>query len=197
MRRAIFLIALFATLGVLAGCKSTPASNFYTLSAVTEPVSPPSSAVVVVGPVSIPSTVDRPQIVVTTGPNQVRLDEFNRWAAPLQYEVARIIAEDLIVMLGTPKVTVTSHGGGDGLQYQVLVEVQRFESQPGTAATLEAAWTVRRAKDGKTAAGHTSVREPVQQAGYEALAAAHSRALARLAQDIAVATRSLEASPPS
>ena len=32
---------------------------------------------VVVGPVSIPEIVNVPQIVVNTGPNQVRLDEFN------------------------------------------------------------------------------------------------------------------------
>ena len=56
----------------------------------------------VVGPVSVPAVVDRPQIVVTTGPNQVRLDEFNQWASPLQNNIARVVAENLVAMLGTP-----------------------------------------------------------------------------------------------
>jgi hypothetical protein len=36
------------------------------------------------------------------------------------------------------------------------------------------------------------VREPVQEKGYDALAAAHSRALARLSRDIADAVRTLD-----
>jgi uncharacterized lipoprotein YmbA len=65
----------------------------YTLSAGTGPATTSSNISVSVGPVSIPAVVDRPQIVVATGPNQVRLEEFNRWAAPLQNSIARVVAE--------------------------------------------------------------------------------------------------------
>src|SRR5215475_13908767 len=68
--------------GLAAGCGSTPASRFYTLSAAASaPAATASNLSVVVGPVSVPPVVDRPQIVVTTGPNQVRLEEFNRSAS--------------------------------------------------------------------------------------------------------------------
>ena len=53
-------------------------------------------------------------------------------------------------------------------------------------------WIVRRTKDGKSQTGRTSVREPTGAAGYDALAAAHSRALAKMSQEIADAVRSLE-----
>ena len=59
------------------------------------------------------------------------------------------------------------------------------------SATLNAIWTVRRTKDGKTQAGRTAVREPSTGMGYDALVAAHSRALARLSQDIAERIRLL------
>jgi uncharacterized lipoprotein YmbA len=188
---------LVAALGLVAGCSSTPASKFYTLSAV-----PASSAAstgsesVVVGPVSVPDAVNRPQFVVTVGPNQVRLDEFNRWAAPLQDDIARVLAADLAADLATPRVTTNAKGAGQDADYRVAVEVQSFESQPGVAATLAAAWTVRRAKDGRTLSQRTNLQEPVQQSGYAALAAAHSRAIARLAQDIAAAIRSLASDTP-
>ena len=146
------------------------------------------------GPVTIPADVDRPQIVATVAPNQVQLEEFNRWASPLEDEIARAIAADLVVMLGTPNVTTLARGAGEAAEYRVAVEVQRFASQPGIAAELDAAWTVRRLKDGKSQSGRTSVQETVGQPGYDAIAAAHSRAVARLAQDIAAATRALEAS---
>jgi uncharacterized lipoprotein YmbA len=72
--------------------------------------------------------------------------------------------------------------------------VQSFESAPGEAAMLDAVWTVRRAKDGKSQTGRTTAREPVQEKGYDALAAAHSRAVARLSQNIADGVLALERS---
>jgi uncharacterized protein len=176
---------------VAGGCGSTPASRFYTLSAGAAPAATPSNLSVSVGPVSVPAVVDRPQIVVTAGPNQVRLEEFNRWASPLQNGIGRVVAENLVAILGTPRVTLSPSADAD---YRAAIEVQSFESAPGDAAVLDALWTVRRAKDGRAQTGRTTVREPVQEKGYDALAAAHSRALARLSQDIADAVRALERS---
>jgi uncharacterized lipoprotein YmbA len=55
---------------------------------------------------------------------------------------------------------------------------------------------VRRTKDGKTETGRTSTRETLQDGGYDALAAAHSRGVARLSQDIADAIRMLDRPAP-
>ena len=79
---------------------------------------------------------------------------------------------------------------------RVAIEVQSFESAPGEAATLNAVWIVRRTRDGKAETGRTTVREPAQDKGYDALAAAHSRALARMSQDIADAVRTLDRAAP-
>jgi len=147
---------------------------------------------VAVGPVSIPAVVDRPQIVISIGPNQVRLDEFNRWALPLQNNIARVIAENLTAQLGTPRVTVFPELTSADADYRAIIDVQRFDSMPGEAATLEAMWMVRRMKDGKAERGRTTVRQSVPEKEYAALAAAHSQAIARLSQEIADAVRALD-----
>lgn len=183
------ILVIFVT-----GCASTPASRYYTLSAATESAAPSSDLSVVVGPVSVPDEVDRPQFVVSTGPNQMRVDEFNLWASPLQDNIARVIVRNLVGLLGTPRVALFPQTLSTDAEYRVAVEVQRFDSAPGVAATLEAAWTVRRPQDGKTEMGRTTVREAVQENSYEALAAAHSRAMTRLSQDIADAVQALERS---
>jgi uncharacterized lipoprotein YmbA len=188
-------IAMAWGLVSLAGCAS-PASRFYTLSAVPADATTASSVSVAVGPVVVPAAVDRPQIVVSMGPNQVRLDEFNRWAAPLQSTMARVIAENLVAMLGTPRVTLSSQMASAGVDYRAVIEVQRFESAPGEAATLDAVWTVSRDRDGTSQTGRTTVREATPDRGYDALAAAHSRAVARLSRDIADSVRALERSRP-
>lgn len=196
MRRTALIAAFCAAIAVAAGCASTP-SRFYTLSPVAAPApaAKPSAISVVVGPVSVPAIVDQPQIVVSTGPNQVSLDEFNRWASPLADNIARVVAQDLVAILGTPRVSLFQQSLNVAGDYRVAIEVQSFESAPGDAATLNAAWSVRRTRDGKSENGRTSVREPAAGSGFDALAAAHSRALEQMSRDIAVAIRALEQKP--
>ena len=191
MRHRTALASVCSLIMLGAGCAASPPSRFYTLSAASGPATTSAKLSIAVGPVSVPAVVDRPQIVVDIGPNQVRLEEFNRWAAPLQNNIARVVADNLVLMLGTPRVTLTAQTSGAEVDYRAAIDVQSFNSAPGEAAIVDAVWTVRRIKDGKTELGRTAVRETVQDKGYDALAAAHSRALARLSQDIAAAVRGL------
>jgi hypothetical protein len=147
---------------------------------------------VAVGPVTIPAAVDRPQIVVSVGPNRVRLEEFERWASPLQDDIARTVAANLVAALDTPRVMLASQPVT--VDYRAVIEVQQFDSAPGQAATLDAVWTVSRSKDGKSRTGRTTTREPAADGSFDALAAAHSRAVGRLSQDVANAVRELERS---
>jgi len=194
-RRASFIArpCALALAVIAAGC-STPPSQFYTLSPIPGPAAPSSSRSVALGMVAIPASVDRPQIVVTMSPNQVRLDEFNRWVSPLQDNIGRVVAENLVAMLGTPRVTLSPQMLSADVDYRVNVEVQTFESAPGQMATLDAVWRVVRIKDGSARTGRTTVREPAPQPGYDALAAAHSRSIAKLSRDIADAVGAL--APP-
>ena len=194
-RRLAAIGAACALAALPTGC-TTPPSHLYTLNqtaTVAAKSDANSSALyVVVGPVSIPPSVDLPQIVVRTTPNEVRVDEFNRWAAPLQSTISHVVAGNLVTLLGTTRVGLYQQSQDADADYRVAINVQTFESVPGEAATLSALWTVRRVKDGKTQIGRTALREPTQGIGYNALAAAHSRALGRLSQDIADAIRALD-----
>jgi uncharacterized lipoprotein YmbA len=192
MHRLVTIFAGFTFAVLVAGCGSSPPSRFYTLNAASGTASSASTLSVLVGPVAVPALVDRPQIVVVAGANQVRVDDFNRWASPLQNAIARVVADNLVAMLGTPRVTLSAQTLTADSDYRASIDVQSFQSALGEAATLDAVWTVRRAKDGKAETGRTTAREPVAEQSYDALAAAHSRALARLSQDIAAAVRALD-----
>jgi uncharacterized lipoprotein YmbA len=122
---AIAAVCVIAALA--AGCASTPPSRFYTLSATSVGKKTSSDLSVAVGPVSVPAVVDRPQIVVSLGPNQVRLEEFDRWALPLQSNIARVVAENLIVLLGTPRVTIFPQSTSADAEYRAIIDVQRFD----------------------------------------------------------------------
>src|SRR5262249_22462773 len=63
----------------LAACGSSPKSSFYPLSpaaAVSQPAAADATPyVVAVGPLTVPDAVDRPQLVVRTGANQLAISE--------------------------------------------------------------------------------------------------------------------------
>jgi uncharacterized lipoprotein YmbA len=187
--RSAMLLVIALLVATLAGCGTTAPSSFYTLdSAATEANGPPVAAAVVVGPVSVPATVDRPEFVIAVAPNQVEIDEFHRWAAPLGDAVARTVAGDLAVLLGNADVATGPLAHIQAVS-RVTIAVQRFASVRGEAALVEAVWAVRATAGGAPRSGRTTAREAVQGDGFDALAAAHSRALARLSADVAAAIR--------
>jgi hypothetical protein len=66
----------------------------------------------------------------------------------------------------------------------------------GEAAAIDAMWTVRRMKDKKTQSGRTVARESTADGSYQALAAAHSQAAAKMSRDIADAIAALQRETP-
>ena len=173
----------------LSACSSAP-TRYYTLTAVAPAVDVALPVSIVVGPLTLPAAVNTARIVLNVGANEVRPDEFNRWAAPLQEGIAQALAGDLSRTLGTERVTLATDALGATADYRVSIDVQRFDSVLDDAATLEAIWTVRRQADGHLEQGRTTRRESATGGGIGGLASAHSRALAQLGADIAAAIRS-------
>jgi uncharacterized lipoprotein YmbA len=191
--RVVVVVAL--VLPTVTGCR-TAVSRFYTLDSVAAPASSPlASYGVVVGPVSVPASVDRPEFVVQVAPNRVEIDEFNRWAAPLGDAIGRAVAGDLAVLLGTSRVATAPLANFDAA-YRVTLDVQRFDSIPGQTVVGEAVWAVRAAKGGRVRTGRSVARETVADESFDALAAAHSRALAVVSGDIATAIQAAAAAEP-
>jgi uncharacterized lipoprotein YmbA len=182
------LISIALVVVAVWGCSTTPA-RFYTLDSTATPDGASAAHMaVMVGPVSVPASVDQPEFVVQVASNRVELDEFNRWAAPLSDSIARAVAGNLVVLLGTPDVTASPMANFSPA-YTVTINVQRFESTRNQGALLDAVWAVHRTAGGAIRSGRTVAQEAAQGDSYDALAAAHSRALARMSRDIAAAIR--------
>jgi uncharacterized lipoprotein YmbA len=190
------LISIAFVAVTAAGCGTSASARFYTLdSTAVANGAPATHTAVMVGPVTVPASVDQPEFVVQVASNRVEVEEFNRWAAPLSDGITRAVAGDLAVLLGTPDVA-TAPMANFNSAYWVTIDVQRFESTRNEAALLEAVWAVRKTAGGETRSGRTVAREAVQGEGFDALAAAHSRALARMSGDIAAAIRAEADSRP-
>ena len=178
--RIAFMLFLVAT---LAACAATGGKErFFTLNAPEPPAAADSAPSVAVVSVTVPDLVDRPQIVVRAGPNQVGMSEQARWAEPLRGAIARVVTANLAAAMNGK---VAPQRGADP-DYRVTLDVQRFESTLGDGVLIDAVWSVA-PKSGERRTGRTVAREKARGPDYDGLAAAHSAALATVSREIAAA----------
>jgi uncharacterized lipoprotein YmbA len=183
-------------LTLFAGCATSPASKFYMLSpvqAVEQSVEQSSDGhpiTIAIDPVTVPELVDRSQIVTKLDANRVSIDEFARWAEPLKKQIPSVLAADLGRFI--PGAIVSTYPQRvDDNAYRISVDVEAFDSSANGTVTLAVIWSVRSPKGGENVSGRSVVHESAGGPGYDALVKAHSRALASVASDIAVATHSM------
>lgn len=189
-------IAVLMLLGLLSGCGGSPPVSYYTLSVETEAGFPDSgfersNLTMAVDHISLPEVVDRPQMVLQSGSNQVRLVDDHRWAESLKSEIPRVIAGNLRQLLMAKMVWSYPQVAKGPVDYRIFIDVQRFESTQGSEVAIDALWTIQPSggEKGDLKVGRSTVQQPISGQGYEAIAAAHSRALAEISREIANAIR--------
>lgn len=198
MSRTIRFVVLGLVLASLAGCVGirTPPPRYYTLRApmASEPAALATRYYVTVGPVAVPESIDRPQIVVREGENRVRLLEFDRWAEPLRGAVARLLAAEIGRRLPDAQVAAYGEYTGHSQAVHVLIDVRAFDSMPAEGVRLDVVWRVRAGEVQHS--GSSRLLEPAAMPSIEALVQAHSRALAALAEELAAVVLQLAPKKP-
>lgn len=189
LSRRLPAAALFAAL--LAGCSSTPVDRFYTLSGGPATVVPSMTAAAPLyfemRPVTLPGQLRRPQMVVSASDGRIDLEEHHRWAGPLAEEIGNSLSLGIAAQLGGVDV-YRSAAPKESTVYRIGADIQRFESQPGSYALVDAVWSVRRLDGGEVQTCRSVFQEPVGP-GHDALVVGHRTALARLSATIALAVR--------
>ena len=191
-------ITLLAAVGLLAACGSTPTERFYTLNAPLTALhsNTPAAYSVTLGAVELPEMVDRPQLVVRTSSNRIAVLEQQRWAESLKSAIPRVLAASLGARLGGVPDAVRGDATARNAKYRISVNIQQLESELDRAVTLDATWSIRSALGTILPNGKLHVREATQGSGYEALVAAHERALVRLSAELALGIQSAERAKP-
>jgi uncharacterized protein len=190
LTHAVVLLLVFAL--CLSGCAGKSASSkFYVLSPLPQSaLSGAEGTTIGVIPVAMPDYLDRPQIVTRVSENEIKFDEFSRWAEPLKESFYSVLVENLSTLLNSEKIIKTSQNLGVPVTLLVGVEVVQFDGTLGGEVVLNVKWGLF-AEEGKKLllTKRSSFREPTGAATYEALVAAQSKTVAALGREIAEAIR--------
>ena len=189
MRRCWWVLLAAA----LAGCgflqaKPDP-TRFYVLTSVVEGTGAPGGGPALgLGPIHLPSYLQRPELATRVGDNEVRFRPLDRWAGSLPAQLSAVLAEDLRRLTGAGRVVQFPWYSGTELDLVVELDVFRFEPAKDGAAHLLGHWRLREAAPAKELrSDDVDLSEKIATPDPDGEAAALSRVLGQLAQRIAAA----------
>ena len=196
------LLVVFLFMGgctLLGGGPHHPTKNYvlssmYSQEPPPQPVADLSDIGILVGPIRMAMYLDRSDVVIRNSQNEVEIADFASWAGPLPENFSRVLAENLSLWLNTKKVAIFPGSKVPFFDYNVSMNVTRFDGRPGDKAQLRARWVIMDKKR-KTMLfnEHTVLTDPTENDSIEALVASQSRLAADFSREIAEAIKDLSA----
>ncbi len=137
--------------------------------------------------VTLPDILDRPQIVTRIDQYGVQLGEFDRWAGDLKLNMTHHIADELRIRLRTGRVSVYPWLTNQTINYQVKVDVTRFDGTLGGTTVLKGTWILLDG-GGKKELLHEAflINANAKDSSYTAMVAALSKLVTSLSEQISV-----------
>jgi hypothetical protein len=176
---------------LLTGC-ATPPTQFYQLES-TSPLPATSTTtakkmLIGIGPLSLPALVDRKQIVTRSENNAIQLAEFHQWATPLQDNVMSVLSKNIAAQQSNAIVRSYPWSVYGEMDYRVIIDISRFDSQLGKSANLEASWAIMSEKNHTIISnGQTNIQQPLHDGSYESAVSALNKLLSELSEQLSKA----------
>jgi len=138
-----------------------------------------------VGPIDFPDYLKHPEVVTLAAPNEIDLANERRWGEPLDKNFTRVLTENLSQLLDTQRIEKYPWPRKTQIDYQVEVDVQRFETSGNGQSQLVARWIIKDPQKSKDLyASRTTASSPVDKSDAGA-SAALSHDLATLSREVA------------
>jgi uncharacterized protein len=208
------ILAALPVFTALLGCSSQP-SRLYLLSSTESPTAAkPAVAVAVSGSsqpaaarrpsgpvvgvaVTVPEYLDRLDVMERTSANELKPIYTAQWGESLATTATRAVAENLSARLPSDDIIILPSRSQRQLDYQVNLDLTKFESDSEGTSTLAGRWSVADSDSAERMSGRVQRTEKADGPGYDAMAAAMSRNLAAASTEIATALQQVAATAPA
>jgi uncharacterized lipoprotein YmbA len=170
-------------IGLLCACVTSRPDHFYILSAQpprdAQPPSSPSTPVVL--KVTLPSLVDRPEMILNKTADGIVVLEHERWGAPLADLVVQTLGQDIERRRGDLLVGGQGAARLNGAAIKITVDVVQMTARPGDRVSIEAHWRIIDARKSSELAGSEVFSAHLTPDTYAAIARGLSECVAHLA----------------
>ena len=197
---------LLAVALVFSGClgggpSKTPATRFYVLNSLhsaenpnpPEPVAVLENASIGVGPIKLSQVLDRPQIILRTSHNEIRVADLDRWAAPLNELITNVLVDNFSTLLSTGSIIKFPWKTAIPIDYQIILEITRFDGMPGGNVDIRSRWGILDGNGRKVLKNRKTVlTEPIGGDTIAEMVSAQSRLMGKLSHEIAIEIKRLE-----
>ncbi|MGE3623550.1 MAG: membrane integrity-associated transporter subunit PqiC [Bdellovibrionales bacterium] len=139
MKRLMACLALIW----LASCGTSPEPAYYTLAPVPGAQVSHITASFKIQRPGLPRYLDRPDIVSQSNLYRIDIDQRNRWAAPLDRMIERVLAENMRQRMPNASIVSESETSGILPRYVVEIDIQQFNRVEGGDVVLKAQLSVR------------------------------------------------------
>ena len=129
---------------LLAACGSSPPARFYSLQPLDLDYHADANDAVVMylGPLRLPEYIARTQIVTRGEGAEMIVDDYHRWAEPLDDAIPRIVAVNVDNLLDRVIVVAFSSGNLIEAEYRLQGSIIRFDADTAGRAVLIAQWGI-------------------------------------------------------
>jgi len=147
-------ILIVLSLCLLTACASRPQTHYFTLEALNnshkalnntiEQAAPviklPPTTHLGIGPIKLPSMLNRPGIVTHKTGSAVQVASHNLWAGRLKEDFTRVVAELIAEHLGISEVVTEPWNTRFRPEFQLQMNVQHFSGQLGGEVRFKVSW---------------------------------------------------------
>jgi uncharacterized lipoprotein YmbA len=183
---------------LLTACGSSPPVRYFTLSSTVADGHQNSDDDVVlgVGPMRMAEYLNRTQIVTRGAGAEIKVDEFSRWAEPLEDAFHRVLSinvdntMDGVTVLAFPWESAVRRQ----VDYRLLGDVIRFDADRSGSVVLETQWGIAAVDSGDVVIRARRTRYETQAEPPDdpaAIASAMNAALTKFSRDIAGAMQAV------
>ena len=192
----IVLIISFLIVGGCLGKGTQKATRFYLLQPIYS-LSPGERASLegaglglAIGPVRVREYLNRPEIVTRTQENKIVVHEFHSWGEPLDRNFTVVLGGNLATLLSTDRIVFFPWRRRPNLDYQIVLDVVRFEGDLGGEASLIVHYYIwdageREEEQRRIGTWRSSFSRQTKDDSFEALVATMSELVGDVSREIA------------
>jgi len=181
-----------AAVFLLFACAGRQSTQFYLLETLNQQPLPmfesKQKRSIGIGPVTLPTLLERKQIVTRAEDNSIQLAEFHQWASPLKDNVMQVLTHNLTTLQTSDIIRSYPWSAFGTVNYHIIIDITRFDTRPGQSVNFQANWAIM---DDKThtlaSSGLSRIEHPLADTSYPATVDALSKVLGEFSKELSLA----------